>query len=71
MGYLEFCTFKLYETRMNRIKVRIEVVTGPDISYPFEITENIRPWECPYVCVQLRETFNLYSLITGIIHCVS
>ncbi len=69
MGYLEFVVFNLREMRVNHIKTRVEVFTGPAFSYPFEITEDIGPWYVPYVCLQLNDAFTLYSLMTGTSFC--
>ena len=66
MGYIEFVVFKLREMRVNRIKARVEVPTGANMSYPFEVTEDIGPWYVPYVCLQLGDTFSLHSLMTGL-----
>lgn len=62
---MEFYVYKLYKDRMNRIKVRFEVNVEPEASYPFDLTENIGPWEVPFVCILIKETFFIYSLLTG------
>jgi len=51
--------------RVNKIKVRIEVPILQNKLYPFELTDDIHPWNVPYVCMQIQDTFNIYSLLTG------
>ncbi len=67
IAHLEFVASRLRDPRVHHVKVSIDIDTsavgkGP---FPFDFTDNIQPWNVPYVCVQLGDTFGIHSLLTG------